>query len=209
MGRRKAGDEDKRTARRRNNGVAKSLMASYLIFWSSDRCESFRKHGQTGQPLTVLFGGPHQSMPRFRSFGVTEGDYLYLVRVTQGVLRIIGRMRVNQLIPIERYAAGNPESGSDGSAAEISFHQWRQMHPEKRYLAWTCTSEAALGEGTAIGLDIAVPGDVLEALRFRSPTGERPLKYVEDGKLKRSISLEGRVSRLTDDSAQMFEELMP
>lgn len=185
-------------------------MASYLLHWSSDRCESFRKHGQSGQPLTVLFGGPHQSMPRFRGFGVTEGDDLYLVRVAQGVLRIIGCMHVKRLLTIEQYVAEDAEfDGDDDALPEIKFYRWQQMHPEKRYLAWTCTGEAALGEGTAVGLDIAVPGDVLEALRFRSPEGERPLKYVEDGKLKRSISLEGRISRLTDDSARMFEELMP
>ena len=185
-------------------------MASYLLHWSSERCESFRKHGQTGQPLTVLFGGPHQSMPRFRGFGVTEGDDLYLVRVTQGVLHIIGRMQVKRLHTIEQYVAENAEfDGDDATVPEIKFYHWQKMHPEKRYLAWTCTTEAAVGEGTAVGLDIAVPGDVLEALKIRSPKGERPLKYVEDGKLKSFVSLQGRTSRLTDNSARMFEELMP
>ena len=51
------------------------------------------------------------------------------------------------------------------------------------------SAEIVLGEdGMPIRFDATVQPDVLERLRFRSRRGERALKYVEDGKLKRQAA---------------------
>jgi hypothetical protein len=85
-------------------------------------------------------------------------------------------------------------------------------HPELEHRIPTgCVYEAVLAEegtGTPIRFDVAVSPHVLERLRFCSRRGERRLKYVEDGLLKRAISLQGRVSRLSPESAVAFERLV-
>ncbi|MFV2115786.1 hypothetical protein ACFHW0_26090 [Micromonospora sp. LOL_025] len=56
-------------------------------------------------------------------------------------------------------------------------------------------------EATPIRFDVTVPGALLGALTWRNRRGEeRTLKYVVDGRLERSVSLQG-VYRLTDESA--------
>lgn len=55
--------------------------------------------------------------------------------------------------------------------------------------------------------DTAVPGDLLERLTFTSRRGERLLKYVEDGRLTRSVSLQG-IYRLAADSAEELDQLV-
>ena len=64
--------------------------------------------------------------------------------------------------------------------------------------------EAALGEGTPIDLENAIPSDMLERIRYASEHGERAIKYVEDGELKRPVSIHGGVYRLTPPSAKEF-----
>jgi hypothetical protein len=83
------------------------------------------------------------------------------------------------------------------------------LHPEKLYLAPTCTDEVAIGEeGTPVRLDVMIPPDVLERLRFRSRKKERGLKHVEAGRLKSAISLQGGIYRLTEQSAQEIQALL-
>ncbi len=81
-------------------------------------------------------------------------------------------------------------------------------HPELGYLAPTCTSEVVIGaEGTPIRLDVAVPSDLLERLRFRSRRAERGLKHIEGGRLMKSISLQG-IYRLSLSSADELAALL-
>ncbi len=63
-------------------------------------------------------------------------------------------------------------------------------------------------EATPIRFDVAVPGELLGALTRRNRRGEqRTLKYVVDGRLERSVSLQG-VYRLTDESAARLGALL-
>jgi hypothetical protein len=55
-------------------------------------------------------------------------------------------------------------------------------------------------EATSIRLNVAVPGDLFGGLTWRNRRGEqRTLMYVVNGRLERSVSLQG-VHRLTDES---------
>jgi hypothetical protein len=69
--------------------------------------------------------------------------------------------------------------------------------------------EILVGEvGTPIRLDLAVPPQVLEGLRFCPPGGrERGLRHIEHGKLARPDSLLG-VYRLTPGSAWALDALL-
>ncbi|MGA5065241.1 hypothetical protein ACPB9E_15940 [Streptomyces exfoliatus] len=61
--------------------------------------------------------------------------------------------------------------------------------------------------GVSLKFDTVVPGDLLERLTFTSRRGERLLKYVEGGRLIRSVSLQG-IYRLTADSAGELDQLV-
>ncbi|GAA2626221.1 MULTISPECIES: hypothetical protein [Streptomyces] len=47
---------------------------SYTTLWTNDLCRWLARGGHTGQRLTMLFGGPHQSLPSFVRAGVRPGD---------------------------------------------------------------------------------------------------------------------------------------
>ncbi|MFJ4926150.1 hypothetical protein [Streptomyces sp. NPDC088736] len=61
--------------------------------------------------------------------------------------------------------------------------------------------------GAPLTFDRVVPGELLERLTFTSRRGERLLKYVEDGRLIRSVSLQG-IHRLAADSAEKLDQLI-
>jgi len=184
---------------------------SFTTLWTNDRCQLLRQQNQEGKNLTILFGGPHTSEPSFRRAAVRVGDTIYPVRVKQGVLYILARMRVKQILALEDYIQLYPEvfSGCEISQwTSVTFENYLQLHPEMRFLAPTCTDEVVLGsEGTPIRLDQPVPADVVEALRFRSQRRERGIKHLQDGRIKNVISLQG-IYRLSEGSAEDFARLL-
>jgi len=187
---------------------------SYTTLWSSERCRRIKQAHQVGAKLSLLFGGPHTSEPSFSRAGVKSGDYVYPIRVQDGILSIIGRMRVREILPLEAYLTTYAHLFADCTRknniawAEDLLDQYFSKHPEQRYLRYTCTEEVVLGEeGTAIRFDIAVPPEQLTHIRFRSQRRERGIKYVENGKLKNVLSLQG-IYRLTEQSAQDCERLL-
>jgi hypothetical protein len=123
-------------------------------------------------------------------------------------------MRVRDILPLEAYLTTYAHLFADCTRknriawAEDLLDQYFTKHPEQRYLRYTCTEEVVLGEeGTAIRFDTVVPAELLTHIRFRSQRRERGLKYIEDGKLKSGLSLQG-IYRLTEQSAQDFERLL-
>jgi hypothetical protein len=168
---------------------------SYTVFWPNRRCRTLERYGLGGR-LTVLFGGPHVSQPNFRRAGVKDGDHLYPVRVLDGRLYVLGRMRVRQLISLD-----HPETPA-------SLEDYLQRFPEWRWLPQTCTNEVVIGQdGTPLRLDLAVPPDLLRRLTFRSRRRERTLKHIQDGRLTHAISLQG-IYRLSEPSAAELAALL-
>jgi hypothetical protein len=95
-----------------------------------------------------------------------------------------------------------------GLQASEAFRCFFRQHPELGYLAPSCTSEVVIGEeGTPIWLDVAVPPDLLLRLRYRSRRAERSIKYIEDGRLKSVLSLQG-IYRLSPSSAAEVAALL-
>jgi len=184
---------------------------AFLVVFPRWRFKEYMRAGCVGQRLRVLFGGPHQSAPSFKTFGVLPGDSVYPVSVRSGVMHIVGRLDLDRILPVTRYLAMR-----FGMPADDNFPWWdavdRLLAMKPKLLPLLprgCITEAAVGKGrTTIRFDRAVPGEVLERLRLTSRTGpERALRYLENGQLKSVQTLLGRLYRLTDQSAEEFTQL--
>jgi hypothetical protein len=146
--------------------------------------------------LPVLFGGPHLSEPSFRRAGVRVGDVIYPIAVSNRRVHVVGRVQVREMVLLGQ------EDGP--TLIEQRFPEYREW----KFLAPTCTEEVVIGmNGTAPRLDLEIPRDVLDRLRFRSLRGERKLKHLKDGELTSSIGLQG-IYRLSAESAADFAELV-
>ncbi|MFE0604106.1 hypothetical protein ACFW2T_19650 [Streptomyces sp. NPDC058892] len=143
----------------------------------------------------MLFGGPHQSLPSFQRAGVQPGDLIYPVRVLRTRLHVLGAMEVSRIIPYE-------DAGvvlHDDDYAKLL--DWRPLKAG-------CVTEVVTGPpGSLLSFGTAVPPDLLERLTYSSRRGERTLKYVEEGRLIRSVSLQG-IYRLAPASAAELRRLI-
>ncbi|MGW2350928.1 hypothetical protein, partial [Actinacidiphila glaucinigra] len=163
---------------------------SFTTLWTNDLCRRLARDGYTGRPLRVLFGGPHQSLPSFRLAGVKPGDRVFPVRVHRTRLHVLGRLEVARTIPYEE------------AADELA------KLPDWSPLEGGCASEVLVGPpGTPLDFGTTVPGELLERLTYRSRRAERRLRFVEDGRLMRSIGLQG-VYRLAPESAAELDRLV-
>jgi hypothetical protein len=167
---------------------------AYTVFWTMDRLLGAVTAGH--RPLPVLFGGPHLSEPSFRRAGVTVGDSIYPVAVSNRRVLVVARMRVREMLLLGQ---------EDGPA--LIDQRFPQFRPWK-VLAPTCTEEVIVGmEGTVPRADLELPPEMLSRLTFRSQRGERPLRQVKDGELTSAIGLQG-IYRLTVGSAKDLDELL-
>lgn len=165
---------------------------SYTVLWTNDLCRELIRGGFTGQRPTVLFGGPHQSRPSFRRAGVVPGDQVFAVRARKAQLYTVCAMEVRQIVDYDQAGVELTDEDYPG------LTHWRVLKSG-------CISEVVLGSpGTPIRFDAPLPGDLLEQLTFTSRRGERKLKYVEDGRLLRALSLQG-IYRLAPGSAEILE----
>ncbi|HEX5323332.1 MAG TPA: hypothetical protein VFW40_06060 [Capsulimonadaceae bacterium] len=179
---------------------------SFLQYWAKDRCDRLPPHDDAIN-LTLMFGGPHQSHPGYKRFGVREGDMIHIVRVLKGDLWVIGYMLVSRVLPIEEYINENNHlfAGFESSySAEVTFGNWAKTEPVIYYLAPTCTNEAAYGRGK-IGFVIPVPAEITQSITFKNGRG---IKHIVDGKIKNTVSLTGATYRLSDESAPKFADLL-
>src|SRR5580693_4204492 len=74
-----------------------AMSEAYSVYWPRQR---WRRATGVCQCLAVLFGGPHLSEPSFRRAAVQPGDLLYPIGVCNQVLYVLGRMRVQQIVPV-------------------------------------------------------------------------------------------------------------
>jgi hypothetical protein len=185
---------------------------TYVVLWTQSRCDGVKRSGQLGSRPDVLFGGPHLSEPRFSKYHIRAGDYILPIRVERGVMYILSRMRVSQLMALDSYIDSYPDvfTGCDtGKAPFAILDDWLRLHPDKRYLVASCTDEVALiEEATPLRLDLAVPPDLLQRLVFKSGNRENKLGSIVDGKLTSSLSLQGCYRRLSKQSALEIEALL-
>jgi hypothetical protein len=165
------------------------------VYWPQER---WRRAATVGQRLTVLFGGPHTSEPSFRRATVQPGNLLYPIGVRDQVLYVFGRMRVQEIVPVD-----------DGNDQQLRLEQYFVRYGMWRFLAPTCTTEVVIGsEGTGIRLDRPVPSEILKRLTYSPRRGPRPIKHVsEDGRLMHQLSVQG-IYRLAEASAVDLEAVL-
>jgi len=164
---------------------------SYTMLWTNDLCRELIRGGFAGQRPTMLFGGPHQSRPSFLRAGVGPGDRIFAVRAWQAALYPICSMDVRQIVAYDR--AGTELAGEDYPG----LIHWRPLKSG-------CITEVVLGSpGSPLRFNRSLPGDRLQHLTFTSRRAERKLKYVQDGRLLRALSLQG-IYRLAPESADVI-----
>ncbi|MGW1927930.1 hypothetical protein [Streptomyces sp. NPDC001919] len=168
---------------------------SFTVTWTNGLCRELERSGYAGQRLTMLFGGPHRSLPSFEHAGVRPGDRVHPVRVHRTRLSVLGALEVARLVPYE--SAGSALHDDD----YVKVLDWRPLKTG-------CVTEVLIGPpGAPLSFDTVVPGELLERLTYTSRTGERRLKHVEGGRLMRPSSLHG-IHRLAAASAEEIDRLV-
>ena len=175
-------------------------MEAYIIFWKKDKIKRILANGDAG-PLSVLYGGPHQSQPAFGK--VSAGSCVYPFTVMDGVLYLIARMTISEIVDADDYLANtlkiaNPEYMWDT--------YWINHKNEVTHqIPTTCADAAALGsDGTSLRLR-AISAEIAAQLRVGAKPGqELPLK-AKDGKIA-TTGLIGYYRRLSAESAALLDE---
>jgi hypothetical protein len=183
--------------------------SAFTTLWNADQCRRLATSGIVGSPLSITFGGPHQSAPRFSRAGVRPGDLVYPINVRAGRLRVLARFRVAGLIPVEALVARSPEPFREFDARDplVALEHWIEADPR---LAAQCPGEAdevvEVTDSTRITLDALVPAPDVVALRWQSGRRPaRPIKHLDpDGLITSTLSLQG-VYCLANGSAAILD----
>ncbi|MFD7229256.1 hypothetical protein [Streptomyces sp. NPDC059881] len=170
---------------------------AFTVLWTHDTCRALRRTGRAGERPPVAFSGVHSSLPAWS--GARAGDDVYALHVNQRVVFVVSRMRVIDLG--RRDCCGTaPDTWQD--PAFPGHADWSVLGADG------CGATAVHVDATPVRFDIPIPGDLLARLTWRNRRGQtRVLKYVEDGRLERSISLQG-FYRLTPESAGELAEIV-
>ncbi|CAM5469128.1 hypothetical protein [Streptomyces aurantiogriseus] len=168
---------------------------AYTTLWTNDLCRALARDGFEGERLSVLFGGPHQSLPSFTRAGVKPGDLVYPIRVFRKQMWVLGALEVGRLLDYDTVGEHLPMEDY------VRLIHWKTLKT-------SCVSEVLVGPpGTQVSFSRPVPGDLLSRLTYRSRRGERQIKHVVDGELRSSVSVHG-VYRLAPESARELEALV-
>ncbi|WP_244454223.1 hypothetical protein [Micromonospora echinofusca] len=171
-------------------------MAAFTTLWTQDVCRELRRH-RAGERPPVAFSGVHQSLPRWSSVGV--GDDVYALHVDRCVVYVLSRLRV---VDKQRRDCCGAAPATWRDPAYPGHDAWAVLG------AQGCGASPVHVDATPIRFDIAVPGELLSVLTWRNRRGDsRALKYVVDGRLERSVSLQG-LYRLSDESAALLGALL-
>ncbi|MEU8732781.1 hypothetical protein AB0C68_25775 [Streptomyces tendae] len=170
---------------------------AFTVLWTHDTCRALRKAGRGGERPPVAFGGAHSSLPAWT--GARAGDEVYALHVNQREVFVVSRM---QVIDTERRDCCGAAPATWEDPAYPGHGDWSMLG------ANGCGAEAVHVDATPVRFDVAVPGDLLARLTWRNRRGRtRGLKYVVDGRLEKSVSLQG-FYRLTPEAADALAEVV-
>lgn len=159
------------------------------MYWPDWMCERAREQGLEGQRLRLLWGG-HNQDTRFSRFKVGPGDRVVPVTSIDGVLYALACVEV---------------------ATKTDADAWLPRHPEDaKTRLHGCGSEllvAREGAGVTLAFSRAFDAKALARWRYDGSSGPRPLKYVEGGRLKKTLSVQG-VYRVTADTERLVDEVL-
>ncbi len=188
------------------------MSQSYLILWPQKRIDRLKKDGEVGQPLEVLYGSPHGSAPSLRRYSIDAGDDVYVVGLKAGVVYVVVRLEIEKVISADDYFRDHLRL----PAKDLKLHLWdlsEKLAREKPQLGhrlpFGCVDEAAVvASSSPVTLDVAVPADVLAALRFRTKRGEERSLPLEEARLRKLAAIQGHFHRLTPETAPLLERLV-
>lgn len=148
-------------------------MASYTHYWQNDTCD-FQRDSK-GAALA------HTASNQFRARGVSPGSHVYVVTVRQGILFLIGRMEVGQIV------------------------SKRQAERVLNYPVWDAEEHliASKGTGTKMIFNRSVPVTITEQLLFEKSGKFEPPVFKAPGRLDQQ-TLRG-VRKLNESSAALLE----
>jgi hypothetical protein len=170
---------------------------AFTVLWTHDTCRALRKAGRVGERPPVAFSGIHSSLPAWT--GARAGDEVYALHVNRCEVFLVSRLRV---IDLERRdCCGTPPATWEDPA--YSGHgDWSMLGADG------CGAVAVHVDATPVRFDVPIPGELLARLTWRNRRGQaRSLKHVVDGRLERSVSLQG-FYRLTSESADELAEVV-
>ena len=177
-------------------------MESYIIFWKKEKINRIIGNGDKG-PLTVLYGGPHQSQPAFGR--VSAGDKVYPITVIDGKLYLIGRMTIDSIVDAEGYLSSVLKIINPDHMWDIYWDKHKNEVTHK--IPNTCADNAAVGSnGTGLSLR-EVPSDIASEIKVGPKSGqEKPLRS-QNGKISTSGMI-GYYRRLSFDSAALLDRVI-
>jgi hypothetical protein len=186
---------------------------AFTVLWTKEHCHEIRKAGEEGKPLTVLFGGNHQSCPSLARAGIRRGDFVFPLLVREGILHIVAGTVVNEFISLDSYVVDHlllDRAELEGLPEHRLKEVLQRVGIAGHRLPYGCGIEVLLVEySTPIRFDVVVPPESLECFVFRPRKGPpMALRHVEDGKLKSSLSLQGNIRRLSEETAAMLSKLV-
>ncbi|WP_406278638.1 hypothetical protein OHT93_37590 [Streptomyces sp. NBC_00191] len=150
-----------------------------------------------GERPPVAFSGVHSSLPAWS--GARVGDEVYALHVNRCDVFVVSRMRVTDM---ERRDCCGTAAATWEDPAFPRHGDWSMLG------AGGCGAAAVHVEATPVRFDMPIPDDLLARLTWRNRRGQTgDLKYVMDGRLERSVSLQG-FYRLTSESAGQLAEVV-
>jgi len=160
----------------------------------------------------VFYGSPHGSAPPLSRYGVGAGASIYIVYLRDGVLFLVARVVVGEVISVEAYL----EEHLKLPAALLKKHLWAledelwKTRPELGHrLPFGCVDEAALlTRSSPLSRGQEIPVKITAALRFVTKKGEERSLPLVVGKLKKLSAIQGHFHRLTPASAIELERLL-
>ncbi|MFJ4578692.1 hypothetical protein [Streptomyces echinatus] len=169
---------------------------AFTVLWTQDTCRALRRAGRVGERPPVAFSGVHTSLPAWS--GARAGDEVYALHVNRCEVFVVSRMRV---IDMERADCCGTAPATWQDPSFPGHGDWSMLG------AGGCGASAVHVDATPVRFDTRIPGDLLTTLTWRNRRGRtRNLKYVVDGRLEHSVSLQG-FYRLAPDSADALARL--
>ena len=190
------------------------MTKAYTVLWTKFYYELLRKAGDEGKPLTVLFGGIHQSAPSLAHAGIDTGDVVFPLVVYKQTIHVIAGAVVREFIDLDDYILKHLRLKLEDRRGWHGFGGagWppNATIPLGHRQPYGCGTEVALVErSTPARFDVTVPPDKLASIAFCPRKGQPiALRHVEDGRLTKSISLQGSARRLCPGSANLFCDLV-
>ncbi|MGW7358015.1 hypothetical protein ACWGI0_15640 [Streptomyces sp. NPDC054802] len=170
---------------------------AFTVLWTHDTCRALRRTSRVGERPPVAFSGVHSSLPAWS--GARAGDEVYALHVNRFVVYVVSRMRV---VDMERRDCCGTAPKTWEDPAFAGHGDWSMLGADGG------GATPVHVDATPVRFDTPIPGDLLPGLTWRNRRGKtRGLKYVVDGRLERSISLQG-FYRLTPESAAELAEVV-